>query len=598
MDQDERPAAPVSRSSNVVHVMPHDWGTIRHFLAPALERLDRATAATQLLVVTPDAETALAMADAARTARPDAPDALLVPVTAPRRLQRQAHQRVPLGVAGTPAALAELLESATLKLDTVRTVIIAWADDVLAHGGEDALATVLAEVPKDSVRIVVTGQLSEKVEALVERYARRARLSAPAASDQPNAPDLRIGYVGVGATGRSAALRRLLDAIDPPSAVVVAGTAEAAAEARATLQTLGYGADDALVRVADTLTEPVALAVLYDLPTDAGTLRAVATARPTQVIALVQPRQVSALRRLATGARVTPWTLPDTLDAARSREERVRDLLRAELAAGAPAREMLALEPLLDEYDALEIAAALLRQLEASPRPRRAIAEAPAEVVAAPAPRAAEPAPAATRPAAPRVAAPGAKVRIFLSVGGQDGASPGDVLGAVINEAGIERDQVGRIELRDSHTLVEVDAAVADQVVERLAGTAIRGRHVAARVDRMRDASPRDERGARGDRPRGGGFGARERTGGFDRPKSGSFGARERTGSGERSREGHFSRQARAGEGDRARPSSSGYQRQERTGPSDRPRSGGFDRQERSNPPLRGRSPGPVRSWR
>ena len=116
MDQDERPAAPVSRSSNVVHVMPHDWGTIRHFLAPALERLDRATAATQLLVVTPDAETALAMADAARTARPDAPDALLVPVTAPRRLQRQAHQRVPLGVAGTPAALAELLESATLKL--------------------------------------------------------------------------------------------------------------------------------------------------------------------------------------------------------------------------------------------------------------------------------------------------------------------------------------------------------------------------------------------------------------------------------------------------------------------------------------------------
>ena len=49
---------------------------------------------------------------------------------------------------------------------------------------------------------------------------------------------------------------------------------------------------------------------------------------------------------------------------ARSRDEKVRDELRAALANGVNARELIALEPLLTEFDGVEIAAAALRLLE------------------------------------------------------------------------------------------------------------------------------------------------------------------------------------------------------------------------------------------
>ena len=65
-----------ARSQHVLLVLPQDFGTIPQFLHGQLERLDHtATAAgPQLLIVTPDPETALAVADAALAGR-DAGDA-------------------------------------------------------------------------------------------------------------------------------------------------------------------------------------------------------------------------------------------------------------------------------------------------------------------------------------------------------------------------------------------------------------------------------------------------------------------------------------------------------------------------------------------
>ena len=56
--------------------------------------------------------------------------------------------------------------------------------------------------------------------------------------------------------------------------------------------------------------------------------------------------------------------------------------------------------------------------------------------------------------------------------------------GALIREVGLEKGQIGRIEVREMHSLVEVAPAVADQAVPRLGGVSIRGRRVTARVDR------------------------------------------------------------------------------------------------------------------
>ncbi len=89
-------------------------------------------------------------------------------------------------------------------------------------------------------------------------------------------------------------------------------------------------------------------------------------------------------------------------------------------------------------------------------------------------------------------------VRLFVAVGEKDGVGPGDLLGAITGEAGVEASQVGKIEIRDTFSLVEVIPGVADKIIRGLNGTTIRGR--AVRVDHDR-GSPRG-RGEAGSRPR------------------------------------------------------------------------------------------------
>ena len=316
-------------------------------------------------------------------------------------------------------------------------------------------------------------------------------------------------YVVTSAATRVAALRQLLDALDPPGAAIYVRSEDSERDVRDALRTLGY-TDDDIVRVVREATASAALVILYDLPSSRAELDALAASAPNQVVALVQPKQLTALAVLAGSERLSPFSLDASVAAARASDQRTRDELRSILEVGLPARELLTLEPLLGDFDAASVAAAALRLLEterARPMPnvRQHAPNAHAAASTA-APEAAGRAPGRT--------AAGAAVRIFVNVGERDGVSPRDLVGAIANEAGIAGSRIGRVEIRDTHSLVELDAADAERAVEALTGANIRGRRVVARVDRdrpARDRPPRDrgergERGGRGDRvgqPRG-----------------------------------------------------------------------------------------------
>jgi hypothetical protein len=245
------------------------------------------------------------------------------------------------------------------------------------------------------------------------------------------------------------------------------------------------------------------LVVLYDIPASREELREAVGAQPQRVLALAQPRLLASLRVLAGGAPLTPFTLSDAGLRARSREELVRGELRDTLASGAFARELLTLEPLLDSYDGIEIAAATLRLLEQA-RFERDAARA----------RASE-----ARPHGALTAGTGPMTRLFINVGAMDNARPGDLVGAITNEAGITSAQVGKVDIRENHSLVEVASDVADSVVAKITGGTIRGRRVVARIDQERPgrggASRTGRSGTdRGDRPQGG---LSRREGGFRR---------------------------------------------------------------------------------
>jgi hypothetical protein len=77
-----------------------------------------------------------------------------------------------------------------------------------------------------------------------------------------------------------------------------------------------------------------------------------------------------------------------------------------------------------------------------------------------------------------------ARAKLFINVGRKDRASAKDLVGALIREAGVAKGDIGRIEVRDSFSLVEVAGAAAQRALQGLAGVTIRGRRVAARLDR------------------------------------------------------------------------------------------------------------------
>jgi ATP-dependent RNA helicase DeaD len=473
VEQDVAETAGVTRGQNVVYVLPHDWTAITHFLGPALERLDPGTVELQMLVVTPDADVAAAVTGAAvRLA--DAHGLRVVAATNARRAARLLRASPAHVVAGAPAELLALVQGAMLKLDTVRVVVLAWVDDILTVGAAESLETLLADVPKTAARIIVASELSPAVEALIERYARRARRVAPPPATGAPIP---ISYVSTSAGARVGALRRVIDELDPASAAVFVRSDASERVVSDALAALGYGGDHPSVRLTrSTVGDGTDTVVLFDLPATHQELRELAGPQPGTIVALVQPRQLPTLRAIAAGGAVTPITFPDAAGRARSRDEAAREEIRRELQAAAHGREILALEPLLEEYDGIELAAATLRLLERARAERTAAVAAAAEQTTGP-----------------------TMTRLFVNVGAKDNARPADLVGAFANEGGITRSQIGRVDLRETYSLVEVDARVASEVAAKLTGSTIRGRRVQARLEQ--DRPPRREH--EGGPPRG-----------------------------------------------------------------------------------------------
>ena len=216
-----------------------------------------------------------------------------------------------------------------------------------------------------------------------------------------------------------------------------------------------------------------------------------------QLVVLAQPGEVPWLRELA-GGRLAPMNLHGPERRARDREEAVRDELRAMLARGVPARETISLEPLLEEFDAVELAAAALSLLERERAQRRA-AEANQPPVARARPSDGD------RPHAAPAGGGGGMTRLFMTIGTRDGVKTGDLMGMIAGEGGIPGDRVGKIDLRESHALVEVAEGDAAGVIARVNGTMIRGRRVVVRGERDKEERERSAGPRGGDRPERGG---------------------------------------------------------------------------------------------
>jgi ATP-dependent RNA helicase DeaD len=530
--------ATIGRSPGTVYVLPHTTESIAEFLNPALGRIDPESPAVQAVIVTADAESALAIADTAHSLN-GATGIEVLPITSAARSARLLKARPIHAVAGSPEELLSLVSGSHLKLDDLRVIVFAWAEDILDQGEKavSAVESLISDSGKSAERVIVTRKLEKRIEDFVERYARRARRAPMPLDDIGSGEIPELKYLLSAGIAKPASLRRLLDELDPPSAAIVVRTAVGEEEARQILHTLGYSGPGSPVSIVrGTPAAPVHTVILYEAPVRRGEISSLSSAGAVNLIALVKPSELSPLRELM-GAKISPMNLGGVSNKLRRRDDTIRSELRSVLSSGIPPREIAPLEPLLAEYDAVEIAAAALQLLE---RERRLAKSAPSVPAAAP------------------VAAAGwtgEMSKLFVTLGERDGLKPGDLVGTIAGEAGIPGGKIGKVDVYESHTIVEVPAAESERIITVLNGKMIKGRKVAVRADRPKSERKSADDGGRPERPRSGPprfGGARPDSRGprkpFDRdrpPRGGSDRPRSSRPSGDRPRSGAPPRRGR-----------------------------------------------------
>lgn len=384
MEQDHGDS--VSRSHNIVYTLPPSLKALGSVISPQIERLDPEVDRLQLLILTPDTESTLSVAELARkTAKPSL---TIFPVTSAQRTARLIASRKPHGLVGTVHEIQALIAQSAIKLGELNLLVVAWADEIISPDADkEASATVdsiISEIPKDATRILTATELNEAIEQLIERFwwkARRITDTKPAGRPKYDAPELNLQFTTVSDTSRPVMLQRVLDAINPPSAQVVT-TSEAASEAVSdALTQLGYTDEDDPVQLAGKAI-PVGThtVIFYEAPLTREELESAAEAQPVNVVVLANPRELQRLKKLAD--TLVPITPPKSTIAARRRERYLRGELSAIIDTGVAFSNVLLIEPLLDQYEPVEIAAAAIQLMEAERQ--KAIAEQAAARASAP----------------------------------------------------------------------------------------------------------------------------------------------------------------------------------------------------------------------
>jgi hypothetical protein len=175
-----------------------------------------------------------------------------------------------------------------------------------------------------------------------------------------------------------------------------------------------------------------------------------------QPVVLALAAQLPYLRSIVA---LTPLPLRSASDRAQDRAASLRALVAERLAHGDVDAELAMLAPLFEEHDPALVAGALLALQRQTRNEKR-------------------------EASAPQPAQSGAWVRLFVTAGTKDRASAKDLVGALIKEAGLEKGHIGKIDVRETFSLVEIAPGMAEQAVRRLSGVSIRGRRVTARTDR------------------------------------------------------------------------------------------------------------------
>ncbi|AEM81549.1 DEAD/DEAH box helicase [Streptomyces violaceusniger] len=499
-------------------------GKTAAFALPVLQRIsqDGGGAEPSALVLVPTRELAMQASEAIHRYGRDLGTRVL-PVYGGQPIGRQlrALERGVDVVVATPGRALDHIGRGTLRLDSLETLVLDEADEMLDMGFAEDIDAILEGTPADRQTVLFSATMPARIDAMARRHLRGpVRIQIEREKPAPGeTPKVRQSAYVVARAQKPAALGRVLDVESPEATIVFCRTRDQVDQLTETLNGRGYRAealhggmgqeqrDRVMGRVrggtADLLVatdvaargldiEQLTHVVNYDVPSAPESYvhrigRVGRAGREGVAITLAEPREHRMLKAIerTTRRQIRVEKVPTVADLRARRLELTRAALQESIVEDDLDRFRVVVETLTDEFDVMDVALAAVKLAheaggaavdeeeipEVAPRGGRGDREgrgAPGR-----------------GPRGTRAPAEG-MTRLFIGAGRSAGIRPQDLVGAIAGESRLSGRDIGSIEIADRFSLVEVPASAVDEVIRALRGTTLKGRKPIVRRERDR----------------------------------------------------------------------------------------------------------------
>lgn len=396
-------------------------------------------------------------------------------------LQLKALKKRPEIIVGTPGRLIDHLDRRTIKLDTLRFVVLDEADEMLNMGFLEDMENILARCPAERQTFLFSATFPPPIHQLALSFMKNPESIAIKGLDL-TVPLIEQFYYEVNPKLKVETLCRILDVEQPPVSLIFCRTKRGVDELAASLEVRGYAADalhgDLSQRERDLVTRrfrqgsteilaatDVAARGLdinhvthvfnYDIPQDLDSYvhrigRTGRAGRKGVAITLVEPREVKQLKFIERHIKkkIQRNFLPTYEDALQKRQEALIAQL-VEISQESLGEFMDAANQLLEDHDSTRLIAAALKILADQGKQLEKTDLKPFSA---------------------------SKVQIQLPIGRAQGIKPRELVNYLTSRTGMTPGQIGDIEIHAGNTLVEVPNQYVDEVYRIIKGYGMAGK--------------------------------------------------------------------------------------------------------------------------
>src|SRR5437660_1545221 len=388
------------RGEDVVGQSMTGSGKTAAFAAPAIEKVDVSQKGPQVLVLCPTRELAMQVSEEVHKLALFKRGVHTLPIYGGQSYDRQLYglRQGAQIIIGTPGRVMDHMRRGTLRLNSLKMVVLDEVDVMLNMGFRDDIELILQDTPKERQTVFFSATIPRPIQQLIEKYARDPH-NVSIERKELTVPTVEQVYYEVDRRFKIELLTRLIDMHDLKLGIIFCNTKRMVDDLADHLNAQGYSADrlhgdmsqnmrdrvmskfrrsdleflvatDVAARGIDV--EDVEVVFNYDLPYDGEDYvhrigRTGRKGKAGRAISFASGREVFQIRNIEryTNTRIHRGKPPTVGEVEEARANSFLDKIRATLQSGDFKRQDHLVERLLEEgFNSTDIASALFHQLQ------------------------------------------------------------------------------------------------------------------------------------------------------------------------------------------------------------------------------------------